>query len=90
MLRGEEARARFSETEGFISAGLHLLHHENPEEHEQDERSEIDEETEPVGVLNFLVIVEDVVVLQGFGDVGDRGIGDGDAAEFSAFAIFAL
>ncbi len=55
LLRGQQTRAGFSEAERFVPAGLHLLHHENPEQHQQDERREVDEEGQPVGVLHFLV-----------------------------------
>ena len=40
LLRGEQARARFSEAERLVTAGLHLLHHEDPEENEENERDQ--------------------------------------------------
>ncbi len=64
LLRGQKARAGFPEAQGFVSAGLHLLHHENPEENEEDERSEVKKKRHPIGVLHFLVVIEDVVILQ--------------------------
>ena len=90
LLRRKQARAGFPEAQRLVSAGLHLLHHENPEEHEKNQRSKIDEKAEPVCVLHFFVAVEDAVVLEGLGDIWNRGVGDRNAAEFSAFAIFAL
>ncbi len=41
LLRGEQARARLSEAERLVSAGLHLLHHENPERDEQHQRAKL-------------------------------------------------
>ena len=64
LLRSKQTRAGFAEAQRFVPAGLHLLHHENPEEDEKNQRSEVHEEGHPVGVLHFLVVVKDVVSIQ--------------------------
>ena len=42
LLRRVQPRAAFPETERFISAALHLPHHENPERQQQNERYCVD------------------------------------------------
>ena len=90
LLRGEQARAGLPEAQRLVPARLHLLHHENPEEDQKDERAEVEEQADPVGVLHFLVVVENVLVLKSLGDIGNGGVGDGHAAELAAVAVFAL
>src|ERR1700691_165533 len=66
LLRREQTRTRFSKAQGFVPASLHLLHHENPEEDQKNQRSKIYQECHPIGVLHFLVAVKDAVILENF------------------------
>src|SRR5271163_5118419 len=90
LLRRQQTSAGFAEAERLVSTRLHLLHHENPEQNQQQQRAKIHQKRQPVGVLHFLVVIENVVVLQRLGDVWYRGVGHRHAAEFSAFAVLAL
>jgi len=91
LLRCKQPRAGLSEAQGFISARLHLLHHENPERYQQNHRREIYDESEPVAILHFLNIYEYALVLEGLRYIRDRRICDGHIMEFdSAIAVLAL
>ena len=61
LLRRQQPRAGLSEAQRFVSAGLHLPHHEDPEENQQDQTdAEVDQQAYPVRVLHFLVVVKDM------------------------------
>jgi hypothetical protein len=89
-LCGQKPRPGFAEAKGLVTASLHLLHHEDPEEHQKNQRTEIEEQANPVGVLHFFVVVENVLVLKGLGNIRDGSVRDRHPAEFVAVAIFAL
>src|SRR5271156_104070 len=90
LLGGQQSRARFSKTERFVPARLHLFHHENPEQNQQDKRSKRREEIHPIGVLHFLEIVRNVVVLQSLCYVWNCSVGDRYALKFRCVSVLAL
>src|SRR5262249_54700982 len=83
LLGRKKTSARFSETQRFVPASLHLLHHEDPEEDQENERTEIEKQADPVGVLHFLIVIENMLILKRLGDIRDGGVSDRYAAEFA-------
>ena len=90
LLRGQQARAGLAEAQGLVSAGLHLAHHENPDAERISEGQRVESDAHPVAVGDFAIVVEHALILQGLGDVGNGGVGDGHAAELGVVAILAL
>ena len=90
LLGGEKTGARFTEAERFVTASLHLPHHENPDPYDHEERRKRDDDAQPVGFFDLFIVKQDALVLQCFGNVGDGGVRNCHAAEFAAVAVLAL
>src|SRR5271165_602860 len=61
LLRGMQAGAALAEAERFISAALHLAHHEDPECQQEHERNGVDEDRNPVAGGLFSVFDIDAI-----------------------------
>ena len=90
LLRGQQTRARFAEAQRFISAGLHLPHHDEENNEKQQEGNAIDQETDPVIVANFLDIDIDVFRLEFLGQVAESFLRYGDVEFCFWLAEFAI
>jgi len=51
-----------SETKGFVTAALHLAHHEDPEREQKDERNRVDQDRNPVPAVILFYLAGDALL----------------------------
>ena len=90
LLRRQQARARFAEAQRLVSAGLHLAHHEDPERHQQKQRRRIQQESDPVGAIDFLDVDQNLLVAQRLGQIGSGFLENRGAEFLGGLAPFAF
>src|SRR5882724_5338243 len=91
LLRGEQPRAGLAKTQGFVSTSLHLPQEEQTKADEENERSSVQQNQNPVAAADFLNLDLDGLVPKSLCDLGRIFLGD-DRAELLVwgFGVFAL